>query len=185
MHGHRQTCKNWTQIFPCWLSPINSSSSPAQSSCGGGCNQQKTPSSGDHLHDAAMYCSRTRVLSVEVPAGWTLPGWAEPWIRTASCKVSLSFLSYTGTGRGSLSNSVISPLKASAFLLIISCFFELILTMECKLTKCHVYATDWRMSSYFPFNCWIFKCLLPCPWYPRKLFFKRHFGTLSPSNLSF
>lgn len=66
------------------------------------------------------------------PAGLTLPGWAETQIRAASYKGFLSFLSYTGTGRDSLNNIAISPLKASAILLIMSYILKLILIMQSR-----------------------------------------------------
>lgn len=86
------------------------------------------------------------------PAGRSRQGWAEPQIRTAFYKVFLSFLSSTGIGRDSLNNSAISPLKASAFLLIISRILELTLITKCKWTQCYVYATDWRQPSPSPLN---------------------------------
>lgn len=66
------------------------------------------------------------------PAGLTLPGWAEPKIRAASYEVFLSFLSDTGIGRDSLNNIAISPLKASAILLIMSYILKFILAMQCR-----------------------------------------------------
>jgi len=90
------------------------------------------------------------------PAGWARCGWAEPQTRTACYKVFPSILSYAGIGRASLNNSAISPLKASAFLLIISCIFEFTLIMKCKWTQCYVYTTDWRKPSPSSFSCWSF-----------------------------
>lgn len=66
------------------------------------------------------------------PAGLTLPGWAEIQIRAASYEGFLSFLTYTGIGRDSLNNFAISPLKASAILLIMSYVLQLILIMQCR-----------------------------------------------------
>lgn len=66
------------------------------------------------------------------PAGLTLPGWAETQFRAASYEVFLSFLSYTGMGRDSLNNIAISPLKASAILLIMSYILKFIPAMQCR-----------------------------------------------------